>query len=182
VSQIGCCNPPLRGSHAAQAAGHQGKPLDSMRVRFQTRAYMALARLRRGMTLGVRAAVVDAAGRIFLVKHSYVPGWYFPGGGVEPGETAEAALRREILEEGGIGLDQPPELFGVYLNRGISRSDHVVFFVSRNWREVWKPKLPNLEIVAAGFFAPDALPAGTTAATRRRLDEIAGRTPKTAGW
>ena len=41
------------------------------------------------MTFGVRAAVIDAENRIFLVKHTYVPGWYLPGGGVDPGETAD---------------------------------------------------------------------------------------------
>ena len=31
-------------------------------------------RLSRGLTLGVRGMVVDAEGRIFLVKHSYISG------------------------------------------------------------------------------------------------------------
>jgi hypothetical protein len=33
-------------------------------------------------------------------------------------------------------------------------------------------KIPNLEIIGTGFFAPDDLPEGATPATRRRLDEI----------
>ena len=33
----------------------------------------------RGMTMGVRAACFDEAGRLFLVRHSYVPGWHLPG-------------------------------------------------------------------------------------------------------
>ncbi|MGE0237798.1 MAG: NUDIX domain-containing protein, partial [Parvibaculaceae bacterium] len=62
-------------------------------------------RLRRGMTLGVRAAIFDDQDRVFLVRHSYAPGWLFPGGGVERGETIYDALRRELVEEGGIVID-----------------------------------------------------------------------------
>src|SRR5688572_1670784 len=50
-------------------------------------------RVTRGMTLGVRGLVVDGAGRILLVQHSYVRGWHLPGGGVEPGETCSKRWR-----------------------------------------------------------------------------------------
>ena len=134
------------------------------------------------MTLGVRGVVFDAAGRVFLVRHSYVPGWYFPGGGIETGETAEGALAREILEEGGIRLDGPAELFGLYLNRSLSARDHVALFVCRRWTQAHQPVVPNAEIVECGFHPPDALPDGTTDATRRRLDEIAGGEVRSADW
>ena len=65
-------------------------------------------RFSRGATLGVRAMVIDGAGRIFLVKHSYVAGWHLPGGGVETGETFLAALARELAEEGNILMTAPP--------------------------------------------------------------------------
>jgi 8-oxo-dGTP pyrophosphatase MutT (NUDIX family) len=133
------------------------------------------------MTLGVRGAVFDGEGRLFLVKHSYTPGWYLPGGGVEPGETVEEALKRELMEEGGIAATQPPELFGVYLNRAISRRDHVAFFVCRHWRRERTPNIPNMEILDSGFFLPADLPAGVTEATRRRIAEMGG-TPHSPYW
>src|SRR5690348_9559012 len=95
-------------------------------------AHLLLSRFRRGMTLGVRAAAFDGEGRIFLVRHSYMPGWYLPGGGVDVGETTDTAIERELLEEGGILLAAPPELFGLYLNKTISRRDHVAFYICRH--------------------------------------------------
>ncbi len=56
----------------------------------------------------VAAALVDADGRVLLQQRP--PGkqmaglWEFPGGKVEPGETPEAALIRELDEELGISV------------------------------------------------------------------------------
>ena len=118
-------------------------------------------RFARGMTLGVRGLVIDGTGRVFLVKHSYVAGWHLPGGGVETGETLVTALARELREEGNIELSEPPLLFAVYFNRRASRRDHVALYVVRAFHQSAPPQ-PNSEIVAHGFFAPDALPADTT--------------------
>jgi len=132
-------------------------------------------RFARGLTIGVRGLVFDAQGRAFLVKHSYVAGWHLPGGGVEPGETLMAALARELREEGNIELIGPPQLHGVYFNRRISRRDHVALYVVRSFRQSAPPQ-PNHEIVAHGFFAPEALPEDTTRGTRERIAEVlAGR-------
>ena len=149
-------------------------PTRSLLARFATRVVHSYCALARGMTMGVRAACFDEAGRIFLVRHSYVPGWHMPGGGIERGETALEALAKEIREEGNLAVGAPPVLVHVYFNRQTSKRDHVLFYVCRNVRQS-APKLRDREILEAGFFALDALPRGVTPATLRRLEEIAGR-------
>lgn len=138
-------------------------------------------RFSRGMTLGVRALVVDGGGRVFLVKHSYVSGWQLPGGGVEAGETLVEAVARELQEEGSIELTGPPRLVGMYFNDRDSRRDHVALFDVRAFRQPTAP-VPDREIVAHGFFGVDALPADTTAGTRARVAEVLGGTSASERW
>ena len=130
-------------------------------------------RFARGLTLGVRGVVLDPRGRVFLVKHSYIPGWHLPGGGVELGETLVAALTRELAEEGNIEVIGSPDLFGVYWNRRIAWRDHVALYVVRSFRQTTPPQ-PNHEIVAHGFFAADALPEDTSRGARARIAEVLG--------
>ena len=148
--------------------------LDALRQRFEPiirRLLHFYWRFSRGLTVGVRAVVVDHDGKVFLIKHSYVAGWHLPGGGVEPGETLAAALARELYEEGNIELTEPPRLFGIYFHRRASRRDHVAVYVVRSFRQSSQPR-PNHEIIAHGFYAPDALPEATTQSTRARIAEV----------
>ncbi len=137
-----------------------------------------LADLRRPrLSLGVRLIALDAGGRVFLVRHSYLPGWHLPGGAVDPGETLREAAVREAEEEGGLVFDGRPELFQVYRSAAGGRRDHIGLFTVRGARQD-RPRRPNAEILASGFHALDALPEGVTAATRERLAEVLeGRTP-----
>ena len=57
-------------------------------------------RFARGLTIGVRALVIDGAGRVFLIKHSYIAGWHLPGGGVEVGETLMSGARARAARRG----------------------------------------------------------------------------------
>mgnify|MGYP001766688768 CR=1 FL=1 len=138
--------------------------------------------LTRAATLGVRGIVRDDDGRVLLVRHTYLPGWYLPGGGVDPGETVVEAVVREILEETGVATVGEPRLFGLYLNRRVSRRDHVALLVFDTSAGRQQPRRPPFEIAEVGFFALDALPSETTAATRRRLAEVFGDGSAAADW
>ena len=138
-------------------------------------------RIVRGMTLGVRAVVLDQNNRVFMVRHSYVAGWHLPGGGVEVGETLLESLKRELFEEGCIELTGEPVLHGVFLNGHVSRRDHVAVYIIRQFRQVRIPE-PNREIVASGFYDAVALPEGTTLGTRLRISEVLDGRPPIATW
>jgi 8-oxo-dGTP pyrophosphatase MutT (NUDIX family) len=137
--------------------------------------------LLRGLTLGVRGVVFDAEGRVLLIRHSYVAGWTFPGGGVEIGETTLEALKRELLEEANVTLTEEPVLHGIFHQPSFSRRDHVLVYVARAF--TWPgPHKPNREIAECAFFALDALPEDMSPGARRRLREILDRTPADAVW
>ncbi|MCM2291189.1 NUDIX domain-containing protein [Allorhizobium sp. BGMRC 0089] len=132
------------------------------------------------MTLGVRAACFDEEGRIFLVRHTYLAGWYLPGGGVEVGETAFQALVKELREEGNLEVLGAPALLQSFLNLSATKRDHVLLYRVDVRQTV--PRPPDHEIAESGFFALDQLPDGLTAATRRRLDELARGGPYADVW
>jgi ADP-ribose pyrophosphatase YjhB (NUDIX family) len=139
-------------------------------------------RFSRGMTLGVRALVIDSEGRILLVRHSYTPGWHMPGGGVEPGQSLEEALADELKQEANVVLEgNPPAFLGFYFNEGVSRRDHVGVFVVRSFRQS-APRLPDREIREARFFPRDALPEDATAGTLRRIAEALDGVPPASRW
>lgn len=150
--------------------------------RLRRRLYHAWFLARRPMTLGARGVVYDEAAKaVFLIEHTYVPGWQLPGGGVEPGETMLQALARELGEEGNIELTGPPILRSIHQNRHATKRDHVAVYLVTRFRQT-APKLPDREIKGAGFFALDALPDDTTPGTRRRIAEAIDGAEASEWW
>jgi ADP-ribose pyrophosphatase YjhB (NUDIX family) len=138
-------------------------------------------RMRRGMTLGAQGAVIDEEGRVLLVRHGYRPGWWFPGGGVEWGETIETALARELAEEVGVSLTGRAELHGIFSNNASFPGDHIAVFVVRQF-ERRGDYFKRGEIAEAGMFARDDLPEHTDPGTRRRIGEIFDGAPLNPLW
>lgn len=138
-------------------------------------------RVRHGLTLGVRVIAHDADGRLLLVRHTYVPGWHFPGGGVDVGETAEAAARRELREEANVEVLGPLAFAGLFFYPRIGRRDHVALFRAADIT-AGAPPGPSREIAQVAYFAPADLPEDLSAATRRRLEEAREGLPPSDVW
>lgn len=169
-------------AHGSQLTG----PADPFRQTgwpgLRGRLFHLYFRLTRPMTLGVRGFVYDkTSNAVFLIRHTYVPGWQLPGGGVETGETIVEALERELAEEGNITITAPPRLVSLHFNRRASRRDHVALYLIESFRQT-APKLADREIAEAGFFPLDALPNQTTPATHRRIAEFLGDAAPSSDW
>ena len=159
----------------------QDRPRRSLRERITTKlAHLSFLAM-RPLTMGVRGVVLDAAGDVLLVKHGYVAGWHLPGGGVEAGETCEAALARELEEEANVIVEGPTVLHGLFFNVHVSRRDHVAVYVVRDFR-IAGERAPDREILEARFFPREALPKDSTRGTRARLAEIFEGGPRSTLW
>lgn len=133
------------------------------------------------LTIGVRIIVRDDAERVLLVRHTYSPGWHFPGGAIDRRETAADAAARELREEARIEATSPPRLIGVYLSTVQKKSDHIVLYEAGEWRAA-EGKARPLEIAEASFFPIRDLPRGTTGGTRRRVAELLGEGEPSPHW
>jgi 8-oxo-dGTP pyrophosphatase MutT (NUDIX family) len=110
------------------------------------------------------ASVVDEDGKVLLLERSDGEDlWGFPGGAMEPGESAAEAVKREVREE--IGLDvEPVGLIGVYSSPDYAfcypNGDRVqpvsVLFDCRVTGGTLAPDLD--EVLSARYFGPDELP------------------------
>ena len=142
--------------------------------------FFAWSRLSRGMTLGVRGIAVDADGRVLLVKHTYLEGWWLPGGGVDRGETLIQAVTREMREETGMTAKSTPRLLSIHSNEKFFPGDHVAIFLIEAFE--MGPRNSQGEIAEIGWFNPDDLPEDTTRATRDRLAEAFGKQSASEDW
>jgi 8-oxo-dGTP pyrophosphatase MutT (NUDIX family) len=129
--------------------------------------------------MGAAGMVVNAAGEVLLVRHTYMRGWHFPGGGVGKRETVLGALHRELREEVGVTLTGDPVLVGVYTNFADPRASHVALYRVENFT---MDPAPNLEIAEWRFCPLDALPPGTGQGPLNRFAEMRGERTPDGSW
>lgn len=148
--------------------------------RLRAQIFLTVKGASKRMTLGARGVLIDGD-KILLIRHTYGPGWQFPGGGVDPGETMQNAMEREVYEETGYSVTGDVELFGIYHNSHVTNRDHVALYISRNF-EVSRPFEPNYEIAEMGWFDYKDLPNNMADSAARRVAEIFGEYSPSPNW
>ena len=140
-------------------------------------AYQVYSFIFRPLTLGVRIMMMQD-GKVLLVRHTYLEGWFMPGGGVKRNETLDQAARREAHEEVGAQLNEI-SLMGAYTHFLEWKSDHNILFFSDDFTLNGRH---DREIAEARFFPLDNLPDNLYPSHRRRLEEYrAGEKPEQFG-
>ena len=124
-------------------------------------------------------ALVVRDNKVLLVRHSYVGGWLFPGGGVGRAEPPAEAILRELRVEIGLVRSSPPEFVGLYSRRTGWVTDVIALYRIDNAEFNFRS---NLEIREVQFVDPVAPPDGTPPSVRRRLSEFARLQPQSAHW
>lgn len=105
----------------------------------------------RPLTLGVRCVILNHQQQVLLVKHTYISGWHLPGGGLNPGESAQNAISREVEEETGLILEDEPKCLGIFHNSETTNRDHIIIFLSQTSQDLRRFN-NSIEIKEAKFF------------------------------
>ena len=122
----------------------------------------------RPIRMGVRTMMIQDD-KVWLVRHTYIPGWFMPGGGLKRGETLEQAARRETYEETGAQLNKVT-LLGAYTSFVDWKTDHGIVFLCKDFTITGRP---DDEIAEVQAFSLNKLPDDLWPSHRLRLQEIA---------
>ena len=115
---------------------------------------------------GVAIVARDFEGQVLLVRHSYGPAqWFFPGGGIEKGETPEAAAHRELREETDCEISAMRHV--ATFEETLSGATHTAHLFEGVTEDM--PRADGREVIEARFFPTHSLPEPLSPRTRERL-------------
>jgi 8-oxo-dGTP pyrophosphatase MutT (NUDIX family) len=137
-----------------------------MYIRLLYIGYRAYCFIFRPIRAGVRVMMIKE-NKVWLVRQTYMPGWFMPGGGLKRGETLEQAARREAHEETGAELGEL-RLMGAYSSFLDWKTDHNLVFICEDFKITG---VPDHEIAEARAFPLNELPDGLWPGHLRRLEE-----------
>lgn len=126
----------------------------------------------RPVQTGVRVLMIKD-GQVLLVRQTYIPGWFMPGGRLKRGETLEQAARREVKEETGAVLGEM-SLLGVYTHFKEWKTDHNIVFLSQDFTN---GDLHDDEIAEVRYHPLEALPEDLWPGHRRRIEQFRNGLP-----
>lgn len=111
----------------------------------------------RGLSLGVKAIVLDGGDHVLLVRAEDGAAWELPRAQVKDGETVEAAVRRMLGPDLAITLEGAPLVIGLETDVAAKPRGHIAIVAVRQWRRDAPSRTkPSLE---ARQFHVTALPA-----------------------
>lgn len=88
----------------------------------------------RPIRMGVRVAMIEND-QVWLIRHTYLKGWFLPGGGLNKWESLDQAARREAREETGAELGDI-SLVGVFTSYKNWKTDHTAVFLCKDFKFV----------------------------------------------
>lgn len=138
-----------------------------MFLRFLYLGFKVYCFLFRPIRVGVRVLMIEDD-KVWLIRHTYLPGWFLPGGGVKKWETLDEAARREACEETGAELGKVI-LVGAFTSYIQWKTDHAIVFLCRDF--TFKGKSDN-EIAELRAFPLNALPEDIFQSHRQVLEDL----------
>lgn len=134
----------------------------------------------QGIKVSVAGLVFDPSNKVFAAKRGSQSRnergfWEFPGGQVEWGEPLMEALKREFMEEFGIGI-RPEKIFGVYESISDENNEHWVTIVFTATYISGEPKILEPEKCAdIGWFGINDLPKPLTELTQKEVTDYTNK-------
>ena len=139
--------------------------MKSLILRFIYLGFKIYCFIFRPVRMGVRVLMIQDD-KVLLIRHTYLNGWFMPGGGLNRNESLEQAARREAREETGAELGEIT-LLGIFTNYIQWKTDHTVVFLCKDFTITGKS---DAEIAEMKQFALSELPEYVYSAHRKLLE------------